>query len=217
MRTAGLAATLGGALVLPAMARPTEAAGVPEDYLRFVTTSTEPPQAPTADNVTGPFHRPGAPFRAKLNPPLEPGTPLVINGRVWGADTRRPLPGATLDIWHADASGEYDNSDPDDPPPAGLYRNRARLIADESGYYEYETIHPGHYPLTDEQLRASHIHYLIRYPGYRALVTQLFFEGDPHNDTDPFVKDPLIITLKTIKAARGVFETGTFDIVLAKT
>ena len=33
---------------------------------------------------------------------LPHGDVLVVRGRVWGYDTRRPLPFATLDIWQAD-------------------------------------------------------------------------------------------------------------------
>ena len=49
--------------------------------------------AVTEDNILGPYYRAGAPFRAKVTPPLEPGTVLVINGRVWGHDTKKPLTG----------------------------------------------------------------------------------------------------------------------------
>ncbi len=50
----------------------------------------------------GPFYRSGAPFRGKLSLPGEPGTTFVLLGRVWGYDTKRPLPGVVLDFWHVD-------------------------------------------------------------------------------------------------------------------
>jgi hypothetical protein len=51
--------------------------------------------------------------------------------------------------------------------------------------------------------RPSHIHYLIAAPGYKPLVTQLFFKGDPHNKTDDFIKESLIIELTQRKVPRA--------------
>jgi len=46
-------------------------------------------------------------------------------------------------------------------------------------------------------------------------VTQLFFKGDPHNATDDFIKESLIIEVRTHRAGPSTYEAGTFDIVLA--
>ena len=223
----GLAVLGAGALTLSCNAAPTESSGEVGsygDYLKETPTpnrsSDKPPTpanwVPTEDNILGPFHRPGAPYRAKITPPLEPGTVLLIQGRVWGHDTKKPLAGAVLDIWQANAEGRYDNDDPAHPPARGVFRNRARIVTDESGSYEYETIHPGRYPLDETRLRPAHIHYWIRHAGYKDLITQLYFKGDPHNEGDPFVKPSLIIALRQQKVREQSYEIGTFDIVLAK-
>ncbi len=170
---------------------------------------------PTEDCILGPFHRPGAPFRAKVTPPLEPGVVLVVRGRVWAADTRKPLAGARLDVWQANHEGRYDNDDPRNPPKKDVFVNRARLIADETGSYEFETIHPGAYKIGPQTWRPSHIHYWISYPGYTPLITQLFFKGDPHNRTDEFIKESLIIELQKRMVGKASYEFGVFDIVLA--
>src|SRR5262249_19153891 len=86
--------------------------------------------APTEDNIIGPSYRAGAPFRAKVTPPLEAGKVLVISGRVWGFDTRKPLAQAVIDVWQANAAGRYDNDDPQRPPAKEVFHNRARLITD---------------------------------------------------------------------------------------
>src|SRR5688500_12821359 len=91
----------GGGLLLAAEALPTEASGDLCSYGQFLnqglTGQVPQPQSgpvpvqgnamPTNWNVTetnilGPYHRAGAPFRAKITPPLEPGTVLLISGRV---------------------------------------------------------------------------------------------------------------------------------------
>jgi catechol 1,2-dioxygenase len=172
--------------------------------------------AVTEDNILGPFYRSGAPFRGKVTGPLEPGTVLLVSGRVWGFDTRQPLTSAIIDVWQANADGRYDNDDPKTPPAKDVFKNRARLITDETGYYEYETVHPGRYLIGPKTWRPAHIHYLVRAQGYRTLITQLYFKGDPHNKTDEFIKDSLIIEVRQVKTPAGTYEVGTFDIVLAR-
>ena len=226
---AGLGITAGG-LLLPAAASLTEASGDIGSYAAFLDQEkkTQPkmppdPQPPqgaafrlTEDNILGPYHRPNAPFRAKITPPLEAGTVLLISGRVWGFDTRRPLANVVIDIWQANADGRYDNDDPQRPPAANVFLNRARLLTDQTGYYEYETIHPGAYQIGPNAWRPPHIHYMVRHPDYRQLVTQLYFRGDPHQAQDQFIRQSLIIDLNEVRVAqRGAYKRGTFDIILA--
>jgi len=178
-----------------------------------------PPEkfAVTEDNILGPFYRSGAPFRGKVTPPLEPGKVMLIQGRVWAFDTKKPLSGVVIDVWQANASGRYDNDDPANPPARDVFKNRTRLLTDEAGYYEYETIHPAPYQTGPGSWRPAHIHYLIRAAGYKPLVTQLYFKGDKYNATDDFIKQSLIIELREVNGGKGKdgYEAGTFDIVLA--
>jgi len=215
----GVAAGI-GSLTLAADAVPTEASGTLDDAAArdvLAIPPAEPPQRfmPTNDNILGPYHRPLAPFRAKITPPLEPGEVIVIRGRVWGFDTKKPLANATLDVWQANAAGRYDNDDPHAPPKTGVFRNRARLVTDDTGYYEYESIKPGRYKIGPTQWRPAHIHYMVSSPGYKTLVTQLYFEGDPENEKDSFIKPSLIIAPQAVTLPQGRFLLGTFDIVLA--
>lgn len=216
----GLAAGL-GTLTLAAHAQPTEPSGKADDFLDANVVVVPPPTPPatlrpTEDNILGPYHRRGAPYRGKITPPLEPGEVLVVRGRVWSFDTKQPLAGATLDVWQANAVGRYDNDDPRNPPQKGVFHNRARLVTDETGYYEYETIKPGRYKIGPDKWRPAHIHYLVAATGHKTLVTQLYFEGDPENGRDQFIKPSLIIPLAAIKLPQGQFQLGTFDIVLAR-
>ena len=207
-------------LTLPAFAQPTEASGELGEQSP-VFAEIAPPKLPenfkaTEDNILGPYHRKLAPFRAKVTPPLEPGDPLVVRGRVWGIDSRKPLAGAIVDVWQANAAGRYDNDDQDKPPRPGVFVNRARVLTDESGYYEYETIKPGRYMIGPKQWRPAHIHYWVSAAGYKPLVTQLYFKGDPYNETDDFIKPSLIIDPTVVKVRGSGVQLGTFDIVLAK-
>jgi catechol 1,2-dioxygenase len=217
----GLAAGGLGALALRADARPTAASGSVREYHRLLRAVERPDAvlparfAVTEPNILGPYYRPGAPFRAKITPPLEPGTVLLVQGRVWGHDTRRPLANAVLDIWQANARGRYDNDDPANPPKRNVFVNRARLITDETGYYEFETVLPGRYKIDETTWRPAHIHYAVSATGYNRLITQLYFRGDPVNATDPWIRPSLIIDLREVKVGTASYKSGNFDVVLA--
>ncbi|MBI3823464.1 MAG: twin-arginine translocation signal domain-containing protein [Planctomycetes bacterium] len=234
----GLALSAGG-LLLPSLAIATETSGDLGKYGEFVNQPRPMPTpaelaatrlreiaipagtAPAANaratevNILGPYHRANVPFRAKITPPLEPGPVLVIRGRVYGLDTRQPLPSTVIDIWQADHQGRYDNDDQQRPPAANLFVNRARIMTDENGYYEYETVHPGAYRIGPNAWRPPHIHYWVRKPNYRELITQLYFRGDQHQREDQFIRQSLIIDLREIRTQHGVYKVGVFDIVLA--
>jgi catechol 1,2-dioxygenase len=227
--TASTLSAAGAGLILPAYAEPTEQSGDLGEYAAVLAQEAAPPPQPqpmanpplprawqaTEDNILGPYYRPGVPFYAKITPPMEPGNLLVISGRVYGLDTRRPLSYVTLDVWQANAEGRYDNDDPNAPPAAGVFLNRARVMTDQDGYYQYQTIHPGPYRIGANAWRPSHIHYLVRHPGYRHLITQLYFRGDEHQRGDAWIKPSLIIDLAEERTRRGNYKKGTFDIILA--
>lgn len=238
----GLAVLIEGQLHLKASAYPTESSGGLGSYGDYLieegrrgaakspasraqpakVSRTPPPISATRtmkiteDNILGPFYREGAPFRGKITPPLSPGKVVLVKGRVYGFDSRKPLANGVIDIWQASESGRYDNDDPSKPPKSNVFINRARLCTDENGYYEYETIHPGRYRIGPKTWRPSHIHYLVRCPGYKTLITQLYFEGDPHNSTDQFIKKSLIVRFAERRVDSQSYEEGIFDIVLAR-
>jgi catechol 1,2-dioxygenase len=158
----------------------------------------------------GPFYRAGAPFRGKLSAPGEPGTTFILSGRVWAYDTKRPLPGAVLDFWHVDMQEKYSNGTTD-------FRNRGRLLSSETGYYELESIRPIPYRPnpTGEFWRCAHFHLVAICSGYKPLVTEIHFQGDPHK-SDPMYRVENAIAVEKHSINGKVFETGVFDIVLER-
>ena len=119
------------------------------------------------------------------------------------------------EAWQANAEGRYDNDDAAKPPAADVFVNRTRLMCDENGYYEYETVHPGRYSIGENLWRPSHIHYYVQATGHTPLVTQLYFKGDPMNAKDQFIRPSLIIDLQNLQTKQGKVERGVFDVVLA--
>ena len=110
----------------------------------------------------------------------------------------------------------WDNDDPANPPAKGVFKNRIRLVTDETGAYEYETVHPGAYQIGRRTWRPPHIHYLVQHPGYKRLTTQLYFRGDPHQKEDTIIRPSLVIDLQKVKVGDKSYRQGVFDVVLAQ-
>ncbi len=170
---------------------------------------------PTSAEVLGPFFRKGAPNQRVLRAPGDPGFPLKVTGRV--LDTKGQLiPGATVDLWHADHGGLYDTKG---------YKYRAKISTGEKGAYDVDTVMPGHYA----DRPAQHIHYLIAAPGHKTLVTQAYFATDPFFEGDPAknwnknkiaANKELVIPVKLFEggatAAQPPHAEIVFDIILEK-
>lgn len=163
---------------------------------------------PTVSRDLGPFYRSGSPFRAKLTPPFEPGTVLVVTGRVWSFETKKPLPGATLDLW------QVDNQTRDYSAGNGDFKNRARLYTDENGYFEFETVHPIPYSPGANFWRSPHIHFIAACAGHKRLVSEMFFKGDEKQNIDPLFHAALVVPAEKKSVNGKEYEAAVFDIVL---
>jgi len=155
----------------------------------------------TADNIEGPYYTAGAPYNDALAGAKDAGVRLLLGGLVVGVDCA-PLRDVELDIWHADASGGYDNTG---------YHLRGKVATDAAGRWAVSTIIPGRY-LNGRQYRPAHLHFKLRAAGHRELTTQLYFDGDPYNDVDPFLHRSLIMPVDTLSGASRC----SFDFVLAE-
>src|SRR5688572_29856934 len=137
----GLAAVGASGLILRSDAQPTQEVSRDDRVSIQMGPAPREPIAPKGElrkvvpQPYGPFYRPGAPFRGKLSLPGEAGTTFILSGRVWAYDTKRPLPGAVLDLWHVDNNEKYSDGVTD-------FRNRGRLVSSETGLYELESIRP---------------------------------------------------------------------------
>jgi protocatechuate 3,4-dioxygenase beta subunit len=153
---------------------------------------------PTPAETEGPYYKAGAPERASLLEEGLKGARLVLTGRVTGPDCR-PVPGARLDFWHADAGGAYDNRG---------FRLRGLQHADGEGRFRLETIVPGLYTG-----RTRHIHVKVGRPSGPQLTSQLYFPDEPGNRRDGLFRDSLL--MRVADAAGGGRE-ATFDFVLGR-
>lgn len=147
---------------------------------------------PTIPQMEGPYFKPNSPLRSTLT---GTGTRLTVSGYVFSRSCR-PLPRVLLDFWQADHRGAYDN--------AG-YRFRGHQFTDDQGRYHLTTIVPGLYPG-----RTRHIHVKAQAPNQPVLTTQLYFPGEPRNNTDAIFDPRLLMVVRPA----GTGREATFDFVL---
>jgi catechol 1,2-dioxygenase len=174
---------------------------------------------PTVDATRGPLYRRGAPWRTRLCPADEPGESLSIAGTVTAAGDCRPIADATLDIWQTNARGLYSNLlGLENPSHRGTFNLRGRMKSNQEGGYRFQSILPGRYPLFWPLTRPRHIHMTVTHPQYEPLTTQIYFEGDEYNRSDPWWRESLTIGLQqhVDSLSNRVEWRGVFDIVLQR-
>jgi protocatechuate 3,4-dioxygenase beta subunit len=110
--------------------------------------------------------------RARIAPAGEPGTPLVIDGRVFQRDGRSPAPGITVFAYHTDARGLYDVRS----SGAHSWRLKGWALTDGDGRFEFTTIRPAPYP---GRKVAAHVHVYLEGPELPRRSSEILFEGDP--------------------------------------
>jgi len=162
----------------------------------------------TPRTIEGPLYVAGAPLNqgfARLDDGSDTdGHTLIMHGTVYGADGK-PLPGATVEVWHCDTRGFYSHFDP--TGKQAPFNMRRTIIADENGRYKFQSVLPSGYGVppgspTEKLLsalgrhgqRPAHIHFFISADGHRKLTTQINIAGDPliHDDFAYATRDDLV-------------------------
>jgi len=180
----------------------------------------------TKGSIEGPYYVPDSPrLESSATLPMrdnEQGTPLLFQGRITDL-AGQPLPGATVEIWHADDEGFYSQFAPGLPE----WNLRGTVVADADGYYQINTMQPAPYQIpTDGSCgkliaaagwhawRPAHLHLKISAPGHQLITSQLYFKGDEHvsDDIASAVKPELILDPTPRADGRG--REVTYDFVL---
>jgi protocatechuate 3,4-dioxygenase beta subunit len=149
----------------------------------------------TPEETAGPFFRPNSPLKADFRESGLTGDPSRVSGFV--LDRRgKPVGGALLDFWHADADGQYDLK---------AFRCRGHQFSDANGRYALETILPGLYPG-----RTRHYHVRLQAAHGPSLCTQLYFPGEARNASDSLFRPDLLLKIQETNSVH----LATFNFVL---
>jgi protocatechuate 3,4-dioxygenase beta subunit len=186
-------------------------------------TSALATPSPTPPQSRGPFYPDRLPLdrdndlvRVEGQPGPAKGEITELTGRVLDS-AGEPLSGALVEIWQCDANGRYlhrldSGARLRDPG----FQGYGRFETDRDGGYRFRTIKPVPYPG-----RAPHIHFAVRAPGHRPLVTQMYVEGAPENAgdwllnavEDPGARASLIVPFRPSRAPVTMW-SARFDLVL---
>lgn len=103
-----------------------------------------------------------------------PGVPLRVVLQITDGATCQPIPGARVDLWHCDATGQYSGYDRqgDDRGVStkGETFLRGTQTTNATGEVAFETIYPGWY-----RGRTTHIHFKVLLDETSMLTGQMYF------------------------------------------
>jgi len=159
----------------------------------------------TSRTIEGPLYVSGAPRTqgfARLDDGADTGEILIMKGQVKDLNGV-PIPGAVVDVWHANTLGNYSYFD----KTQSDFNLRRQIETDDQGRYKFRSILPSGYAVppngTTKRLldqlgrhgnRPAHIHFFVSAAGHRHLTTQINIDGDPflHDDFAYATRDDLI-------------------------
>lgn len=167
----------------------------------------------TSSSVLGPFHVSGAPaLEVGGDMKRHFGGPTLLAQGVIRDTDGNAIPNAEIDIWQTAPNGLYasQNEEQDTFSFHGL------MTVGEDGRYAFTTVKPVEYTVPSDgsvgdilrvcgrhPWRPSHLHYIVKAPGYRTLVTEIFPDDDPYLDQDAVfgVRDDLVMSYQEKPAA----------------
>jgi protocatechuate 3,4-dioxygenase beta subunit len=137
-------------------------------HWRVAAADAATPKCLLAPEMTeGPYYIPNEKLRRNITEGRS-GTPLLLHLTVVDASTCRPLRGAAVDIWHADALGVYSGESVENTVGQTFMRGIQRTNA--HGLAVFQTVYPGWY-----RGRTVHIHVKVHIGGNVVHTGQLFF------------------------------------------
>jgi protocatechuate 3,4-dioxygenase beta subunit len=153
------------------------------------------------------------------------GPRILVHGKLLD-EYGRAVSGKLIEVWQANAGGRYRHvNDGYLAPLDDNFGGCGRCISGEDGSYSFRTILPGPYPWPNggNDWRPAHIHFSVFGDGFvQRLITQMYFEGDPHIALCPIVQsipdsaaiDRLVARLDMDQTIPMDLRAYRFDIVL---
>ena len=144
--------------------------GGPDDADSSEVVASAPHCVLAPEQTEGPYYVDNHLIRADIRDGKK-GVPLSLRLQVLDASSCQPIRGATVEVWHCDAVGNYSGFN------APGKSCRGGLRTSSTGNVRFKTIYPGWY-----QGRTTHIHVKVHVSGKEIHTGQLFFD-DSFTDT----------------------------------
>ena len=209
--------------------------------------ASEAADVATQSAILGPFFRQDHPIREKgatitFDTP-EDAEVAYMYGTVMDATTKKPIKGATVDVWQASTNGLYEQQD-DKQVDHNL---RGKFVTGDDGSYAFYCLRPTPYPvpydgpagkllqlLDRHPYRPAHIHLIVSWnepseqiqeanemqvlkEGYKPITTQIFDKDSKYLDDDSVfaVKDSLIVEFMPRKGDSQAKKELKYDVLVA--
>ena len=167
----------------------------------------------TASQTVGPYVLIGFEWLTidNLAPEGVTGERVTVQGRMLDAD-RQPVKDGMIELWQADANGQYAAS----LRSKREFRGFGRIPTTDTGEFRFTTIKPGRVPGPEGGLQAPHIVVGIFMRGQlKRLNTRMYFPNEASNADDAILNlVPRERRETLIAKAGGNRNTLTWDIVL---
>lgn len=162
-------------------------------------TAVAPACTLSPEMTDGPYYLGGEAVRSDITEG-KPGTPLHLVLTVVDAGTCEPIASAPVDVWHADAVGEYSGFGNSQANRTFL---RGTQVTDGQGKVEFHTLWPGWY-----MGRATHIHLKVHEGNAVVHTGQLFFDESLNDTVYSAAPYNTHGGTRTTNAQDGIFQNG---------
>ncbi len=157
------------------------------------------------EQTEGPYHVANPLLRRNVTE-RRPGVTLFVSLRVASAATCAPIPGAVVEIWHADADGAYSGFN-------GAENDtfmRGQQVTGAAGVATFRTVYPGWY-----SGRTPHIHVKAHVGGSEVHTGQVYF--DEAVSSAVYAREPYVArgAQDTTNAEDFIFASGGAASMLA--
>ena len=194
------------------------------------TISHDAQDGETESAVLGPFYRKGAPRLGRDDTISQresaDGPSVRLRGKITDVEGN-PISGAEIDVWETGPDGLYEQQDAAQPDMnlRGVFSTAA------DGTYVFRAVKPVSYPIPYDgpagdllkvmgrhPFRPAHIHMLVRAPGFRSLVSQIYDRTDPYVESDSVysVKESLQVDFVQSPLGSDVAFEVEHDVVLKR-
>ena len=137
----------------------------------------------------------------------EPGKAFTLDIVVHDIDTKKPVPGVEVFVYHTNNKGDYERDAKD------VARIHGTVYSDQQGRVRLYTIYPRGY---NDSPRGSHIHFVVKAKGYRTMENaEIMFDEYKEKKYDRNNLKTDIVYLETLEEKNNAF-TGKATMYVRK-
>ena len=136
----------------------------------------------------------------------EPGKTFTLDITVVDLNTKQPVPGVEVFVYHTNNKGDYERNE------AGVASIHGTVYSDQQGKIRLYTIYPRGY---NDSPTGAHIHFAVKAKGYTSNMPELMFDDYKQNKYDRKNIKADVVYLDALEEKNNVF-TGKATLFVKK-